>query len=113
MVTPAIGADADFQTGQRATFRSAQRRMKKFFSLQRSEKSDLPSMFARIALAAHTSGWSFLPKFLQIINSGRACKPDSPVNVESAELVWNQPRRTVNDVSLASVGRICVTLASQ
>jgi hypothetical protein len=55
MVTPAIGADADFQTGQRATFRAVQRRMKEFFSLQHSEKSDLLSMFAQTVRAAPTS----------------------------------------------------------
>jgi hypothetical protein len=65
MVTPAIGADADFQTGQRATFRAVQRRMKNFFCLRRNEKSDLLSMFAQTVRSARTSGWSFLPKFLQ------------------------------------------------
>src|SRR6202030_1285575 len=45
--------------------------------------------------------------------SESTCQPDSPANIESEELVWNQPHQPVNDVSFASVGRICVTLASQ
>ena len=56
MVTPVIGADPDSQTGQGATFRAVQRRPKNFLSLQRGEKSDLPSMFAQTARAAHTRG---------------------------------------------------------
>ena len=42
----------------------------------------------------------------------RACKPDSPVKIENMELLLNQHRRPVNDVSFDSRGRFCVTLAS-
>src|SRR5450759_4960164 len=44
---------------------------------------------------------------------GRTCKPDSPANVESKELLLNQEHRAVNNVSFGSVGRIRVTPASQ
>jgi hypothetical protein len=46
-------------------------------------------------------------------NSGRACKPDSPVDIADTQLVLNQSVLHVNSVNSASVGRFCVTPASQ
>ena len=76
MVTPATGADADFQTRQKAMFRAAQRRLKKFSSLQRSEKSDLPSMFAQTARAAHT-------KFIEQLAHFKHLNPEFIVGIPS------------------------------
>ena len=46
-------------------------------------------------------------------NSGRARKPDSPVDIADTQLVLNQSVLHVNSVNSASVGRFCVTPASQ
>jgi hypothetical protein len=40
-------------------------------------------------------------------------KPDSPGSIADTQLVWIQSRSTVNDANLGSVGRFCVTPASQ
>jgi hypothetical protein len=46
-------------------------------------------------------------------DSGRAYKPDSPVNAETTEVLLNQEQGAVNNVSFGIAGRICVTRALQ
>ena len=43
----------------------------------------------------------------------RTCKPNSPGCVANRQLICNQSRCSVNDVNFVSVGRFCVTPASQ
>jgi len=44
---------------------------------------------------------------------GQTCKPDSPGWLANKQAIWTQSPLTVNDVSSDSVGRFCVTPASQ
>jgi hypothetical protein len=50
---------------------------------------------------------------LKQLRRKRACKPHCPADIKSKQLLLNQERRRVNNVSFGSVGRIRVTLPSQ